>query len=327
MITAEDIIKLITLSYWAAMLAMVGTAWFVVFFTVRSGKRWWVGGLATLLILALFIVPIAKTALENKRTNTERKAASTAAKAVFNERCKDAGYKIYKTVEDVEGVTLLNVWPTENKFNDQQWKYAGLPNSLGGDAYIRDFLSWRLWNYEINDYSAAGEGFAPDKSDIPQTEDEIRRYKLMNGFQYVDVMQTQGYQRYQYKNLFRLKDITTTDIKNPSRYTVELENPIIPNERKIWIATTKALIKDQQTGELLGEATWHSFHVDQGVKTYSSTGIWDRAIVCPEIANRQYGPIQYFVLKVLKPKQMPQETIAQIASDAVSSKSSQAQPN
>ena len=31
MITAEDIIKLITLGYWAAMLTMVGTAWFVVF--------------------------------------------------------------------------------------------------------------------------------------------------------------------------------------------------------------------------------------------------------------------------------------------------------
>ena len=108
---------------------------------------------------------------------------------------------------------------------------------------------------------------------------------------------------------------------------MEFENPIIPEDRKIWMATTKAFIKDQQTGELLGEAIWHSFYVGQGVKTYTSTGIWDRATVCPNSANGQDGPIQDFTLKVLKPKQLPQEPAAQTASDAVSTKPSQAQPN
>ena len=99
----------------------------------------------------------------------------------------------------------------------------------------------------------------------------------------------------------------TTDIKKPSRYTVEFENPILPEERKIWIATTKAYVKDSKTGELLGEATWHSFHGPQGEIKYSGTGVWDRAKVCPYIADGQDEPIQYFVLKVLKPKQLSQE--------------------
>ncbi len=44
---------------------------------------------------------------------------------MFDERCKTAGYKIYKTVENVEGVTLLNVWPREKSYEDQMWEYAG----------------------------------------------------------------------------------------------------------------------------------------------------------------------------------------------------------
>ena len=123
----------------------------------------------------------------------------------------------------------------------------------------------------------------------------------------MDVLQQQNYIRYQYKNLYRLKDITTTAIKTPSRYTVKFENPIIPEDRKIWIATAKIIIEDRKTGELLGESTWHSFHGGQGERKYSSTSIWDRAKVCPDIANMQRESIQYFVLKVLKPKQLNQE--------------------
>ena len=326
MITAEDIIKLITLSYWAAMLAMVGTAWFVVFFTVRSGKRWWVGGLATLLILALFIVPIAKTALENKRTNTERKAASTAAKAVFDERCKDAGYKIYKTVENVEGVTLLNVWPYEKQYDNQIWEYAGLPKLFGGSAYIEGFLLWRKWDYEINDFNNYGNGFtlSPNKK---HSNEVLKRYVNINSYRYVDVLENSVYKRYQFKELYNPREITTTTTREPSRYTVKFENPVISQDRKIWLATTKAIVKDNKTGEVLGEGTWYSFHGGLGIKTYFTTGIWDRAITCPSIASNQNHPIQYFVLKVLKPKQFPREPSNQTASDAVSTKPLQAQPN
>ena len=131
----------------------------------------------------------------------------------------------------------------------------------------------------------------------------------------------------QYKELYDPSEISITTVQKPSRYTVEFENPIIPEDRKIWMATTKAFVRDTKTGTLLGEATWYSLHGGQGVKKYSTTGIWDRARVCPSIANSQDGPIQYFVLKVLKPKQLPQEPAAQTASDATTIAPSPAQPN
>jgi len=47
---------------------------------------------------------------------------------VFEDLCKTAGEKIYRTADNVEGVTLVKVWNdkyihSENKL----WEYAGLP--------------------------------------------------------------------------------------------------------------------------------------------------------------------------------------------------------
>ena len=307
MIAPEDLIRWFALGYWVVMLAIVLFIWLFVCLLIPKGHKWWVGILTSIAVMAVFIVPIAKVDIQEKQENTVKQEKYLAAKTVYDARCKNAGYKIYKTVEDVEGVTLLNQWPDEKKYSDKMWEYAGLPDAYGGVSYIQDFLLWRKWDYKINDFSLAGQSFIANQYNIPLKEEEIHRYKFINGYQYVDVLQKQNYIRYQFKNLYRLKDMGTTAIKNPSRYTVEFETPIIPEERKIWIATTKAFVKDSKTGELLGEATWHSFHGPQGEIKYSGTGVWDRAKVCPYIADGQNNPIQYFVLKVLKPKQLSQE--------------------
>ena len=307
MIAPEDLIRWFALGYWVVMLAIVLFIWLFVCLLIPKGHKWWVGILTSIAVMAVFIVPIAKVDIQEKQENAVKEEKYLAAKAVFDARCKDAGYKIYRTVDNVEGVTLLKVWPREKRKTDQMWEYAGLPDAFGGDAYIQGFLLWREWDYEIDDFILAGQGFASNKRNIPYDSDEIKRYKAVNSYQYVDVLQNQIHQRYQFKNLYDLDEITTTAIKKPSRYTVEFENPIIPADRKIWIATTKAYVKDSKTGELLGEATWHSFHGPQGEIKYSGTGVWDRAKVCPYIADGQNNPIQYFVLKVLKPKQLSQE--------------------
>ena len=306
MIAPEDLIRWFALGYWVVMLAIVLFIWLFVWLLIPKGHKWWVGILTSIAVMAVFIVPIAKVDIQEKQENAVKEEKYLAAKAVFDARCKDAGYKIYRTVDNVEGVTLLNVWPREKRKTDQLWEYAGLPNAFGGDVYIESFLSWREWDYQINDFTLAGQSFIANQYNIPLKEEEIHRYKFINGYQYVDVLQQQNYIRYQYKNLYRLKDITTTAIKTPSRYTVKFENPIIPEDRKIWIATAKIIIEDRKTGELLGESTWYSFHGGQGERKYSSTSIWDRAKVCPDIANMQRESIQYFVLKVLKPKQLNQ---------------------
>ena len=310
MITAEDIFKLVFFIYWGAMLSVIGLVWLFAWKLVSKGNKWWVGLLGTAAAAAVFVLPMFKQDVKAKQEDKElqvRQEKYLAAKAVFDERCKDAGYKIYKTVENVEGVTLLNVWQGDPRNEDQMWEYAGLPKASGKDGYIQGFLFWREWDFQTNDYSDYSNGFVPNLNyQHKNLPNEVKqRYKNLNSYKYVDVAQNSIYQRYQYKELYDPSEISITTVQKPSRYTVEFENPIIPEDRKIWMTTTKAFVRDTKTGTLLGEATWYSLHGGQGVKKYSTTGIWDRAKVCPDIANGQYGPIQYFVLKVLKPKQFP----------------------
>ena len=196
-------------------------------------------------------------------------------------------------------------------------------------VYIEGFLYWRIWDLRNSEYKNYGNG-ALNRADLSKyINEDAGRYINVNSYQYVDVLENGEYQRYQYLNLFDLSpdnSLTNKQINKPSRYTIDFENPVIPEDRKWWIATTKATIKDSQTNELLAEANWYTMHGGQGIKKYSTTGIWDRAISCPDVTG-QHNPIQNFTLSVLKPKQLSQEPAAQTASDATAAKPSQAQPN
>ena len=305
MITAEDISRWAFLSYWGAMLFILIVIWLVILWKLKSGHRWWIGGLATVLVVSSFSLPIFKSIQKDKQKVVVKNEKYLAAKTVFDERCKDAGYKIYKTVEGVEGVTLLKVWPdrdlSKGDLDDQMWEYAGLPRMFSGQVYIEGFLYWRIWDLRNSEYKNHGNG-ALNQADLSKYKNEdAGRYINVNSYQYVDVLENGEYQRYQYLNLFDLSpdnSLTNKQINKPSRYTIDFENPVIPEDRKWWIATTKATIKDSQTNELLAEANWYTMHGGQGIKKYSTTGIWDRAISCPDVTG-QHNPIQNFTLNVL----------------------------
>ena len=138
MMTAEDISRWAFLSYWGAMLFILIVIWLVILWRIKSGHRWWIGGLATVLVVSSFSLPIFKSIQKDKQKVVVKNEKYLAAKTVFDERCKDAGYKIYKTVEDVEGVTLLKVWPdrdlSKDDLDDQMWEYAGLPRMFSGQV-------------------------------------------------------------------------------------------------------------------------------------------------------------------------------------------------
>lgn len=309
MISPEDLIRWFALGYWILMLIVVFVICLLAKLVMPKGHKLWVAIVLSLGAMAAFIVPIAKIGLKENQEQAQKREKYLPAKAEFDKRCQSAGIKVYRTVEDVEGVTLLNVWPREKKYFDQMWEYAGLPTAYGDDLYIRSFIKWRNWDYQINDFDVDSRSFILSEESIPfrTNPNKDPRFKYINGYQYVDVLQNEQYIRYQYKDLYRLTELTTKPVKKPSRYTIEFENPVVPQDRAMWLATTKAIIKDSHTNEVLAESTWYSFHHRQGKPKYDTTGIWDRAEICPGIANMQDGPIQYFVVKVLKPKQLIQE--------------------
>ena len=129
----------------------------------------WVGGhflkvknlyktIATIIavILSILIVPIPykreiEQAKEEKiKQYNERKEKYEQAKAVFDEQCKKAGEKIYRTVDNVDGIMLLKVRDEEEHEigksifalkADPMWSHAAIADieSTKG-TYIGSFL-------------------------------------------------------------------------------------------------------------------------------------------------------------------------------------------
>ncbi len=111
-----------------------------IFIALRVGKSWKQRLFYVGLILTVLIGPLLPSAYRN----WEHQQRYEAAKAVFDERCKTAGEKVYRTVEDVEGVLLFNVPPRASDADryDPNWPDAGFPQQYGGESYIANFLRW-----------------------------------------------------------------------------------------------------------------------------------------------------------------------------------------
>ena len=162
MLTPQDIFQFIAYATIAAALAglliLLLIIWTMVSIFSRRGKRLRNNLIATpLALLAAFAwAYIASSDDRARQREMQAKAEARqkeylASKAIFEERCKSAGEKIYQTVENVEGITLLNV-PKESPQgarNDPMWE--GAVFSWGGPEkeYVREFLYWEI-RYDNN---------------------------------------------------------------------------------------------------------------------------------------------------------------------------------
>ena len=93
--------------------------------------------IAPLLSLVLILSACASTSGPSAAQTSERQVK---AQAMFAERCKTAGEKIHRTVEDVEGVYLMKVRPNAMNYGDQFALTDPFGDDVGGDGYIMSFL-------------------------------------------------------------------------------------------------------------------------------------------------------------------------------------------
>ena len=234
------------------------------------------------LVLFIFIIPLqARLSLkiQEKREapiKAERQAKYEAAKAVFDEQCKKAGEKIYRTVDNVDGIMLLKVRLEEDNeinrsswdlFADPMWSDAAIANIERSNGYIPSFL-----------------GFGTAKKylfvDVLEKDGSISRYLNYKGREHID-------------------------IKNPSdpaRYAVTYENNVDPELRKYWVAGITIKIIDRQTDELLAEKTIFSFEPGLGSKATGRMPWLDHPEHCSELLRRlEYNhPTSKFTFQVLK---------------------------
>ena len=293
MFTADDLGKLILLSYWGPMLLLMAFALWVVWKWLPFGKAAKAVSVLAVLVAvpALFILPLLQVVKADKKKEDEYQRRYQAAKAVFDRQCQNAGEKIYRTVDNVEGIMLLRVREeySDGKARDPMWDdAAALSGSFPTDGveeyYINDFLQF-----------STGRGLAVEGNLLPHN-------KYLPRYRYVDVLQPDGKSVIRYRGGWDIgkKPLNKeTNPKQPARYAFTYENNVDPELRKLWIAGTTLKVLDLKTGELLAEKTVYAFETKFG-GTANHTTPWSLAIKCPSDRSLQLS--RYFVERVLKPK-------------------------
>lgn len=254
-----------------------------------KGKTWPRKLIYAIVVVALFLAPIAPDIYRG----FEYRNRLAKAKALFDERCKTAGEKIYKTVEGVEGVLLLSIRSSETAANraNPNWPDAALPNEAGGDEYIRNFLYW-----EHNGSPAGSRGYLNSN----------RNGAKSNGYNFVEVKSVDGsFARYQLANPNNPSstELKRTPIPKPTaRYAVDFVNQVEAEDRKQWVAGTTITVTDTKTDDLVAQRQSYSFEPGLG-NIAGFRAPWGFAITCPPFRGWDSARTRYFVDQILKPKQ------------------------
>ena len=292
----QEILKGIGLAYIALTLIALALALWL-------PKRWWGKLMAVAVVIGIFsILPrqAQKEIAQDQVKADEFKLRYDKAKALFDERCKTAGEKIYRTVEKVEGVLLKNTRGefAVSNYNDPNWDGAGFPGESSGNQYIMEFLY----------YNTPAQGNAARDLSATKRPSGIQGYKavdvLLGGYlrqfsrrdasQYTEAGFSDPVERYGIA-----KDIPVSKM----RYLVAYENIADTEGRANWVAGGHVKIIDQKTNELLGEFMRYSFEPGLG-NTGGERSPWAFARQCPESSyGNRTGHIRSFVEQVLKPIQ------------------------
>ena len=230
MLTPQDIFRFLFFAFWGGILFLLVIVWWAVYKFSEPGKAWRNKIIATVVVLGGVLAWIFIPSADERRLHREaeiRRQNRLKSRAVFEDLCKTAGEKIYRTADNVEGVTLLKVWDGESAHSEEKlWKYAWLPGQYDNEDYVKGFLEWEA------EIIPTGYPHYNDMLLVP--EEEQRPYVLRGRYSYVDVKQKDGtFLRYQlgenYKKDYKM---ISMPISTPSRYAVTFDNPIVPEERE-----------------------------------------------------------------------------------------------
>lgn len=235
--------------------------------TTLQAKAFW-----ALLVVAIFIGPATPSVLRDLR----HKQRYAKAKALFEERCRTAGEKIYRTVDKVDGVLLKQVRSAGEPTNPMMSGAAAAHEFTGAD-YIRYFLL-----FQREGTQRLGE----EASSLP-------------GYRYVDSFGEDGV-RYRYTLDSNAQLRRERAPEDSPRYAVLIEDIVDPNEREFWVAGSKIVLMDLARREPVGEFIRYVIDPGQGHRQSHRTP-WLFAVGCR--MNHGYGSYspQLFARKVLTP--------------------------
>jgi hypothetical protein len=263
----------------------------------------WIRQLATVLLAAITLAACAQTPPGKE----DPKSRLVTAEAMFAERCKKAGVFIHRTAENVEGVFLMKIRPSDINYGDQYKLDDPYGRDHGGDIFIQSLLR--------------GFNTPPSK---PTAFTPVRL-----GYRYVEALDPKDDKRYRYtggikevthttsilmggdgKTTFKTKDFVLDKIPAPGampRYGVTYDDISTREERDYWIAGSSLKVIDLQTNEVMAERIGYMMDRGQGNRSGGrSPWLFAADNACPAFiatrgASGQPGQTELFTTKVLKP--------------------------
>ncbi len=291
MFTPSDLGKLIV---WGGLLgiALVTIIAMAIGFKFTARKnRLWVGLLIAIAVPYSCISPLVHELKRDQQKAAEKEAEwrkrYEPAKARFDQLCQNAGEKIYRTADNVDGILLLKVRGDDEKYQsnrynprkDQMWEDAAVESDWFRNGYIDGFLPYTMRNFQ----SSSGYTYV----DVLQKDNSIIRYS--------------GDWQITLNHPFH----TEPNPKFPARYAVTYENDISWENRKHWIAGTTIKIIDTKTNELMAEKTMYAFVPELGYSKYEQNpNPWGRGMRCPAGESEFEQRTVTFAIKVLIPSNL-----------------------
>lgn len=260
--------------------------------------------IALSIVISLFLAFPGRWAWDMKRQADAARERLDKAEAMFQEHCKRAGEKIYRTAENVEGILLMKIRPNEENFGEQFKMDDPYGAGMQGDWYIKQFFS----------------------SFYKAPEPPPSGWEPRLGYQFVEVIDPQDGNRYRYTGRLDqpwlrdkrygewVRDFVLDKIPSPGpapRYGVTFDDISTREDREYWIAGSSLRIIDLETNEVVAERIGYMMDRGQGaLGTGGTHPAWSRAMrhACPAFPkNRDGRPFhdaqtQTFVAKILKPK-------------------------
>lgn len=233
-----------------------------------------------------------------------------AGKALWEEKCQTvAGEKIFRKVENVEGLLLMKVRPQAGprEWADPNWPGAAFASEAFGDGYVNTFLGYEYASNPIgSDYPVT-----PNRRGYINTD---RRPDGLPGYRYVDVIDEKDGKRYRYSGRydepwktdssysksyirFNLDKIPAPD--SPPRYGVTYEDHVMPEDRALGVASSTIKVLDLHTNEVLGKMIRYAWSVPA---SSANPNPWLTAYKCPAHAAGSDALTRKFVDQILIPR-------------------------
>lgn len=290
-----DLLRMIGFLFWLLVILALVAA--IRLPKTKSGKA-----IAVLVVVGLFMAFPGRWTWEVKQKRDAARARYAKAEAMFQERCKKAGVFIHRTAENVEGIFLLKLRPSETNFRNQYRMDDPYGNDLQhADAYIQSFF-----------WGRHEEGF-------------LHSVKA-GGYRYVDAVDPTDGKRYRYTGgvkAVRKKDVNAQAIRielerdpnydlniyafvldrvpapDPApRYGVTYDDISTHEERDYWIAGSSLRVIDLQTNEVMAERVGYMMDPGQGgISGGRSPWLIAARTACPMRPSQ--GQTREFVEKVL----------------------------